>query len=73
VSGPTDKDIEALAERLWNEREKQFPAFTRMAWKDGSFIARNLMLAQARRLLKHGPSWDMPLFAVRSNEPEVTS
>lgn len=59
---PTDKEIEALAEKLWNEREKEFPAFTRMTWKDGSFMARNLMLMQARRCLTEGPAWDMPLF-----------
>lgn len=57
--------IEALAEKLWNEREKEFPAFVRMSWENGSTMARNVMLDTARRLLTSGPAWDMPLFATR--------
>jgi hypothetical protein len=44
-------EVEARAILIWVAREKGFPAFTRMAWNDGTVSARMLTMQQAAREL----------------------
>jgi hypothetical protein len=40
--------IEREAELMWNERELQFPPMARQKWSEGTELARERMLEQAR-------------------------
>jgi len=57
---PTDEEIEALARQMWDKREKEFPAFVRQRWEEGSAMARNRALTDARIALTRKCSpWDI--------------
>jgi len=48
---PTASEIEAEARKMWDERELSFPPHTRQRWEQGSLLARNHMLMEARIVL----------------------
>jgi hypothetical protein len=48
---PTAEEVEALAAKLWVEREQMYPAFVRMAWDRGTPQARERMLMMAEAIL----------------------
>lgn len=48
---PTVDEVEALAAKLWAEREQMYPPFVRMAWDRGTALAKGRMLEMAEAIL----------------------
>ena len=39
--------IERFARKIWEERERRFPPFTRMKWENGTHMAREATIQKA--------------------------